>query len=203
MKTQTLDAIPAEAKRVAIAVIAGLIAPILDTTIVTIGFDNLTTAMSAPVGTVQWTNTGYLLALAVAVPLAGWSALRFGSRAVWRTGLSAFFLGSILCAAAWNIQALIAFRVLQGLGAGLLFPLMTSVLVAASGAPRARSPRSPGQCADGARHRSSDRSSAASSCTGSTGAGCSSSTSRVPDRAALSAGSRRRSPGGRAGLART
>lgn len=133
MKTQTLDAIPAEAKRVAIAVIAGLIAPILDTTIVTIGFDNLTTAMSAPVGTVQWTNTGYLLALAVAVPLAGWSALRFGSRAVWRTGLSAFFLGSILCAAAWNIQALIAFRVLQGLGAGLLFPLMTSVLVAASG----------------------------------------------------------------------
>ncbi|GAC80545.1 drug resistance transporter, EmrB/QacA subfamily [Gordonia malaquae] len=133
MSTQTLDAIPAEAKRVAVAVIAGLIAPILDTTIVTIGFDRLAAAMSASVDTIGWTNTGYLLALAVAVPLAGWSALRFGSRTVWRTGLAVFLLGSVLCASAWNIHALIVFRVLQGLGAGLLFPLMTSVLVAASG----------------------------------------------------------------------
>ncbi len=133
MSTQTLDAIPAEAKRVAVAVIAGLIAPILDTTIVTIGFDRLAAAMSASVDTIGWTNTGYLLALAVAVPLAGWSAMRFGSRTVWRTGLAVFLLGSVLCAAAWNIHALIVFRVLQGLGAGLLFPLMTSVLVAASG----------------------------------------------------------------------
>ncbi|WP_082399405.1 MDR family MFS transporter [Gordonia phthalatica] len=126
-------AIPPEAKRVAVAVIVGLIAPILDTTIVTIAFDRLTTALDATVDQVQWVATGYLLALAVGVPLAGWAATRFGSRRAWRTGLSLFLIGSVLCALSWNVGALIAFRVVQGFGAGLLFPLMTSVLVQASG----------------------------------------------------------------------
>ncbi|MGO3325754.1 DHA2 family efflux MFS transporter permease subunit [Gordonia sp. (in: high G+C Gram-positive bacteria)] len=133
MTTTVKDEVPAEAKRVAVAVIAGLIAPILDTTIVTIAFDELTRDLDAGVDTVQWTSTAYLLALAVAVPLAGWAATRYGSRRAWQTGVVAFLLGSLLCAAAWNVQALIAFRVIQGFGAGLLFPLMTSILVAAGG----------------------------------------------------------------------
>ncbi|WOC11379.1 DHA2 family efflux MFS transporter permease subunit [Gordonia sp. MP11Mi] len=133
MSTTTVDAVPAEAKRVAVAVIAGLIAPILDTTIVTIAFDELTRELDSTVDTVQWTSTAYLLALAVAVPLAGWAATRYGSRRAWQVGVGAFLIGSALCAAAWNVQALIAFRVVQGIGAGLLFPLMTSILVAASG----------------------------------------------------------------------
>ncbi|EGD56412.1 DHA2 family efflux MFS transporter permease subunit [Gordonia neofelifaecis] len=133
MSNHESGTIPPEAKRVAVAVIAGLIAPILDTTIVTIAFDRLTTALDATVDTVQWVSTGYLLAVAVAVPLAGWAATRFGSRAAWQAGLTLFLAGSILCALSWNVQALIVFRVLQGLGGGLLFPLMTSVLVAASG----------------------------------------------------------------------
>ncbi|GAA4666239.1 DHA2 family efflux MFS transporter permease subunit [Gordonia humi] len=133
MATKTVNDVPVEAKRVAFAVVAGLTAPILDTTIVTIAFDELTRTFDAGVGTVQWTGTAYLLALAVAVPLAGWVATRFGSRRAWQAGLMLFLLGSILCASAWNLHALIAFRVVQGLGAGLLFPLMTSILVAASG----------------------------------------------------------------------
>lgn len=133
MATTTVEEIPAEAKRVAVAVIAGLIAPILDTTIVTIAFDELTRGLDSSVDTVQWTSTAYLLALAVAVPLAGWAATRFGSRRAWQTGVAAFLIGSALCAAAWNVQALIAFRVVQGFGAGLLFPLMTSILVTAAG----------------------------------------------------------------------
>ncbi|MCF8590512.1 MDR family MFS transporter [Gordonia liuliyuniae] len=133
VSTTAVEAVPTEAKRVAVAVIAGLIAPILDTTIVTIAFDELTRELGSTVDTVQWTSTAYLLALAVAVPLAGWAATRYGSRRAWQVGVAAFLIGSVLCAAAWNVQALIAFRVLQGFGAGLLFPLMTSILVAASG----------------------------------------------------------------------
>lgn len=133
MVSEKVAPVPPEAKRVAVAVIAGLIAPILDTTIVTIAFDRLTTALGTTVDQVQWVATGYLLALAVGVPLAGWAAHRFGTRRAWRSGLTLFLIGSVLCALSWNVEALIVFRVVQGFGAGLLFPLMTSVLVAASG----------------------------------------------------------------------
>ncbi|UEA59796.1 multidrug efflux MFS transporter [Gordonia otitidis] len=126
---QTID--PAT-RRVAWAVIVGLIAPILDTTIVTIALETLGRDLDVPVSTIQWVSTGYLLALAVAVPLAGWAATRFGSRAAWIAGLMIFLLGSVLCAVAWNAPSLIAFRVVQGLGAGLIMPLMTSILVTAS-----------------------------------------------------------------------
>ncbi|MBM7369077.1 DHA2 family efflux MFS transporter permease subunit [Gordonia hydrophobica] len=133
MANESVAPIPPEAKRVAVAVVAGLIAPILDTTIVTIAFDRLTTDLGTTVDLVQWVATAYLLALAVGVPLAGWAAYRFGSRRAWRTGLLLFLIGSVLCALSWNVEALIVFRAVQGVGAGLLFPLMTSVLVAASG----------------------------------------------------------------------
>ena len=126
---QTID--PAT-RRVAWAVIIGLIAPILDTTITTIALETLGRDLDVPVSTIQWVSTGYLLALAVAVPLAGWAATRFGSRTAWIAGLLIFLLGSVLCAAAWDAPSLIAFRVLQGLGAGLITPLMMSILVSAS-----------------------------------------------------------------------
>ena len=120
-------------RRVAWAVIIGLIAPILDTTITTIALETLGRDLDVPVSTIQWVSTGYLLALAVAVPLAGWAATRFGSRVAWIAGLLIFLLGSVLCAVAWDAPSLIAFRVLQGLGAGLIMPLMMSILVSASG----------------------------------------------------------------------
>ena len=90
---QTID--PAT-RRVAWAVIIGLIAPILDTTITTIALETLGRDLDVPVSTIQWVSTGYLLALAVAVPLAGWAATRFGSRVAWIAGLLIFLLGSVL-----------------------------------------------------------------------------------------------------------
>ncbi|MFT4042084.1 MAG: DHA2 family efflux MFS transporter permease subunit [Gordonia sp. (in: high G+C Gram-positive bacteria)] len=120
-----------QTRRVAWALIAGLAAPILDTTIVTIALDRLARDFDAPVDAVGWISTGYLLALAVAVPLSGWAATRFGDRVGWISGLVVFLAGSVLCAASWNVHALICFRILQGFGAGLLFPLMTSILVRA------------------------------------------------------------------------
>ncbi len=85
-ETPPTQEVPREVRRVAIAVIVGLVAPILDTTIVTIALDALSRDLHATVSTVQWVSTGYLLALAVAVPLAGWAATRFGSRAAWTGG---------------------------------------------------------------------------------------------------------------------
>lgn len=96
---QTID--PAT-RRVAWAVIIGLIAPILDTTITTIALETLGRDLDVPVSTIQWVSTGYLLALAVAVPLAGWAATRLGSRVAWIAGLLIFLLGSARSCAQWH-----------------------------------------------------------------------------------------------------
>lgn len=113
--------------RLLTALIVGGITAILDTTIVAIGLHTLTVELDAPVATIQWVSTGYLLALAIAIPFVGWAQARFGGKRLWLFALGLFLLGSTLCAFAWNAESLIAFRVLQGLGGGVMFPLMTTL----------------------------------------------------------------------------
>ena len=109
------------------ALIAGGITPILDTTIVAIGLRTLVVDRHAPSATIQWVSTGYLLALAVAIPFVSWAQARFGGRRLWLFALGLFTLGSALCACAWNPASLIAFRVVQGIGGGIMMPLMMTL----------------------------------------------------------------------------
>jgi EmrB/QacA subfamily drug resistance transporter len=113
--------------------IVGGFAAILDSTIVAIAIDTLAREFDEPVSTIQWVATGYLLALAVAIPLTGWAQARFGGKRLWIAALSLFLLGSVLCAFAWDATSLIAFRIVQGLGGGIMFPLMQSLAVQAAG----------------------------------------------------------------------
>jgi EmrB/QacA subfamily drug resistance transporter len=113
--------------------IIGGFAGILDTTIVAIAIDTLAREFAVPVSTIQWVSTAYLLALAVAIPLTGWAQARFGGKRLWIAALTLFLLGSVLCAFAWDATSLILFRVLQGLGGGVMFPLMQSLAVQAAG----------------------------------------------------------------------
>jgi EmrB/QacA subfamily drug resistance transporter len=113
--------------RLLTALIVGGITAILDTTIVAIGLRTLTEELQAPVATIQWVSTGYLLALAIAIPFVSWAQARFGGKRLWLGALGLFVLGSVLCACAWNAESLIAFRVLQGLGGGVMFPLMATL----------------------------------------------------------------------------
>ncbi|BCJ56271.1 MFS transporter [Actinoplanes sp. NBRC 14428] len=119
--------------RTAWALIIGGLAPIFDSTIVAIALRDLTTDLHAPVDEIQWVTTAYLLALAVAVPLAGWAQARLGGKRLWLLALTVFLAGSVLCACAWDAPSLIAFRVVQGLGGGLMLPLMQSLVVQAAG----------------------------------------------------------------------
>lgn len=105
-----------------LVVIAGAIMVLLDTTIVNVALDTLSRELGAPLSTVQWVVTGYLLAVGVAIPVTGWAMDRFGARPVWVTSLVLFVAGSALCAAAWSINSLIVFRIMQGLGGGMLLP---------------------------------------------------------------------------------
>ncbi len=108
--------------------IAALVA-VLDGTVVAVALGPLAADLGAPLSTVVWVTIAYLLAAATMLPLLGWASSRFGGRAVFLTGLALFVLGSGLAAMAWSAPTLIAFRVLQGFGGGLLEP--TSLALAA------------------------------------------------------------------------
>ncbi|MGW4567541.1 MFS transporter [Streptomyces sp. NPDC004561] len=68
----------------------------------------------------SWLFSGYLLAVTVTLPVYGKLSDTFGRKPVLVAGAAVFLLGSLLCAGAWNMAALIAFRVVQGLGGGAL-----------------------------------------------------------------------------------
>jgi len=116
-----------------LALIIGGIAAILDSTMVTLALHTLVVRLHSTDGTIQWVTTGYLLAMAVAIPLTGWAESRWGGKRVWMAALLLFVLGSVLCALSWSATSLIGFRVLQGFAAGLIFPLMQTLAVRAAG----------------------------------------------------------------------
>ena len=84
----------------------------------------------------QWTITGYLLAMAMAMPITGWATQRLGAKRLWIASLMVFVAGSALSGAAWNIDILIVFRVVQGAAAGIMTPLLITILVQAAGPGR-------------------------------------------------------------------
>ena len=100
-------------------VLVGAVAVQLDMTIVNVALDTLGRDFHAGVSTIQWVSTGYLLALAMVIPLTGWAADRFGSKRMWMLSLALFLGGSVLCGVAWSAGSLIAFRVVQGIGGGM------------------------------------------------------------------------------------
>jgi EmrB/QacA subfamily drug resistance transporter len=120
-------------KRIAIVVIMGLIMSVLDTTIVNVALHDLSGDLHASLNSIQWVITGYLLSLAAVIPVTGWAVRRFSARRLYLIALVVFTGGSALCALATSSSELIAFRVLQGVGGGMLTPIGQMVLVKASG----------------------------------------------------------------------
>src|SRR5262249_27268885 len=104
----------------------------LDMTMTTIATRTLVRDFHSTLSTIQWVTTGYMLAMAATIPLAGWALERFGARRVWTATIAVFLVGSVLCGLAWSPGTLIAFRVLQGLGAGMVMPVGQTVLVQAA-----------------------------------------------------------------------
>src|SRR5690349_12319584 len=121
---------------VAAVVIVGVIMSILDTTIVNVALETLSRELDAPLNTIQWVSTGYLLALATVIPLTGWMSERFGAKTVWMTSVALFGVGSALCGFAWSAESLIGFRVLQGFGGGMIMPVGMSLLTQTAGPQR-------------------------------------------------------------------
>ncbi|HEY7618502.1 MAG TPA: DHA2 family efflux MFS transporter permease subunit [Solirubrobacteraceae bacterium] len=123
-------------KRLSAVVLLGAVMTILDTTIVAVAINDLGRDFAVPVATIQWVATGYLLALSLVIPLTGWAIERFGARTLWFASLGLFLTGSVLSGAAWSAGSLIAFRVLQGIGGGIILPVGQTMLARAAGPQR-------------------------------------------------------------------
>jgi EmrB/QacA subfamily drug resistance transporter len=119
-----------------VVLLIGAVTSILDTTIVNVALDHLHDVFHASVADTQWVASGYLLALAGVIPLTGWAVERFGARKVWITAVALFMIGSTLCGFAWDLPSLIGFRVLQGIGGGMLLPVTITILTQAAGPER-------------------------------------------------------------------
>jgi EmrB/QacA subfamily drug resistance transporter len=122
--------------RVSAIVIVGSIMSILDTTIVNVALDTLGRELHSSIAQIQWVVTGYLLSLAAVIPIAGWAARRFGAKRVYLVSLVLFTAGSALCGIATSTTELIVFRVLQGLGGGLILPIGQLIMASAAGPRR-------------------------------------------------------------------
>jgi EmrB/QacA subfamily drug resistance transporter len=120
----------------AAVVILGTSMTVLDLTIVNVAVPTLGSDLDTDLATVQWVLTGYMLAFASVIPLAGWASERFGAKRVWLASLLVFMLGSALAGAAWSVGSLVAFRVVQGLGAGMILPVGQTILAQAAGPQR-------------------------------------------------------------------
>jgi EmrB/QacA subfamily drug resistance transporter len=122
--------------RISAVVILGSIMSILDTTIVNVALDTLARELHSTIDSIQWVATGYLLSLAAVIPVTGWAARRFGAKPVYLTSLVLFVLGSALCGLANSTTELILFRVLQGIGGGMILPIGQLMMAEAAGPKR-------------------------------------------------------------------
>jgi len=122
--------------RIAGVVILGMIMSILDTTIVNVALDTLGRDLHSSLSQIQWVITGYLLSLAAVIPVTGWAARRFGAKQVYLISVVLFTLGSTLCGLAGSATSLVAFRVLQGIGGGMIMPVGQMIMAQVAGPKR-------------------------------------------------------------------
>ena len=122
--------------RISAVVIVGSIMSILDTTIVNVALATLSRELHSTVAEIQWVVTGYMLALAAVIPVTGWAARRFGAKQVYLVSLVLFTAGSALCGLATSTTELILFRVLQGVGGGMILPIGQLMMAEAAGPKR-------------------------------------------------------------------
>jgi EmrB/QacA subfamily drug resistance transporter len=110
------------------AVVVGMIMVILDSTVVNVAMPNLIEYFHTSVSTMQWAITAYTLALSAVIPLAGWLTDRFGAKQIFLITIVLFTIGSILCSLAQTPEQLILYRIIQGIGGGMVSPIGMAII---------------------------------------------------------------------------
>src|ERR1700741_176823 len=117
---------------VSVAVLGSFLSQ-LDATVVNVSLSSLATELHSSLTVIQWVTSGYLLALALMLPLSGWLVERIGAKRLYLVCFSGFTLASALCALSWSAGSLIGFRLLQGVSGGLMAPMTQLMLVRVAG----------------------------------------------------------------------
>jgi MFS family permease len=113
---------------VSITFVAAMFVSLLDMTIVNVALPALADEFGVGTDEIEWVVVGYLLSLAVFMPESGWIANRFGAKRTLLAALGVFTTASALCGVAGSLGQLVGFRVLQGVGGGLIVPVGTAML---------------------------------------------------------------------------
>lgn len=130
---KSIDKIPTNIMIAAWAIALGAITPMLDATMINIAIKDLTQDFHTTLSIIQWGVTGYLLALAIAVPISGWLMNQFNSKRVFISAVVGFGITSLATGLSSNIVTFISFRLLQGFSAGVITTLMSTMLVLIAG----------------------------------------------------------------------
>jgi DHA2 family multidrug resistance protein len=109
-------------------VMIGTFMAVLDSTIVNVALPKVMGVFGVTLDRVEWVVTAYMLIFAVMLPTSGWVADHLGYKRTYLLALSLFTAGSLLCSLSWNLNTLIAFRVIQGAGAGFLMPVGMAIV---------------------------------------------------------------------------
>jgi len=114
---------------VAITVMLPTLIKIIDTSVVNVSLDHIRGSLSAGIDESTWTITSYLVSNAIIIPISGWLSRLFGRKRYLIFSISLFTFSSLMCGSSWNLQSLVFFRVLQGLGGGALQPISQAILL--------------------------------------------------------------------------
>lgn len=119
--------------KISIILVLGALAPMLDTTMTNVAINTIMKDLNSSVNLVQWITTSYILALGIVVPIAGWAVDRFNGKGIYLSALAIFLGGSIVSGLSNSISVLIIGRIIQGIGAGVIISIISTLVVRAAG----------------------------------------------------------------------
>jgi DHA2 family multidrug resistance protein len=114
---------------VAITVMLPTLIVIVDTAVVNVSLDHIRGSLSAGIDESTWAITSYLASNAIIIPMTGWLSKLLGRKRYLIFSISLFTFSSFMCGSSWNLQSLVFFRILQGIGGGALQPISQAILL--------------------------------------------------------------------------
>ncbi|MEA2624290.1 MAG: transporter, family, multidrug resistance protein [Candidatus Binatota bacterium] len=114
---------------VAIAAMLATIIEVLDVTIANVALPHMQASFSASVDEITWVLTSYLVSNGIVIPVTGWLSTLFGRKRFFIGSTLLFTTFSVLCGLAWNLQTMVVFRIIQGVGGAAMVPLSQAVLM--------------------------------------------------------------------------
>lgn len=115
-------------RQILVVYILAVFITVIDGTMVTVALPTMADDFGVEANEAEWIAVGYLLAVAAVIPTAGWLGDRFGSKRIFVSALSLFTACSVLCGLAQTLDQLVFFRILQGIGGGVLVPIGSAIV---------------------------------------------------------------------------